>query len=148
MALRSNTVRERIETVKVNVFGEELNLGVRLGVLTKDYIRQVDMIGEGLTPEFIDTEGLSDEQAEERQKEADARMEAKVAEAKAEMDQHLSTVIATWDYINDDTGEPFPITYETFEVHVPGVLSNAIWQAIREAQEVPKASSTGSSRRS
>lgn len=122
MPLRANHVREHVATVVIDVFGEKLNVQYRPGVLTRAFFKRVDAIGSN-----VDIEGLSEQEAE-----------AALEPARKEMSEALGELLVSWDYLDDD-GKPLPINGETFEKHVPQILSDRLWAAIRKDQEVPKA---------
>jgi hypothetical protein len=122
MPLKASQLREHVQSIEIDVYGEKLTIGYRPGVLTRAFIKRIDSIGQG-----IDLAGLSDEEAE-----------AKLAPVKKEMSGMLQSMLAHWDFL-DDSGKPLPITVETFDDLVPPVLMDKIMAAIRKDQEVPKA---------
>jgi hypothetical protein len=122
MPLKRSQLREHVQTVEVDVFGEKLNVSYRPGIMTRAFLRKFLTIGSG-----IEIAGLSEEEAE-----------AKFETVKKEVSADLQSLIVSWDYLDDDD-KPYPITVETFDEHVPQVLLDRIMAAIRQDQEVPKA---------
>jgi hypothetical protein len=119
MPVKASAIRGIVRTVEVDVFGEKINVGYRPGVITRAFMKRIEQISE-----VRSIEGETEEQTIER--------------TKREMGQALSDVLVHWDYL-DDNEKPLPITLDTFEEHVPQILSERIWTAIRKDQEVPKA---------